>query len=111
LKNLWFIYVKSVREDELTAKLQNFNKIHILFKNKNNLVIFNKEFQASLQNSHYLMIRDFFEGYKVKILLKYKENLNDTVKVVVLLKERELTEFKNQIFEKRFNRYLKEIVG
>jgi len=111
MKILWFIDVKYIKADELTSKLQHFNKIHTFFENKNNLTFFNKEFQPLSQKFQYLMMRDFFEGEKVKILLKYKENPNDMAKVVVLLKESRLMEFKNQIYWQKFNRYLKEILG
>ena len=108
MKILWFIDIKYIKADELTSKLHHFNKIHTFLENKSHLTFFNKQSSSKFQ---YLMMRDFFEGEKVKILLKYKENPNDMAKVVVLLKERRLMEFNNQIFSQKFNRYLKEILG
>ena len=111
MKNLWFIDVKSIQADELTTKLQHFSKIHNFFINKNNLIILNHDFQISSENDQYLMIRDFFDGDEVKFLMKYIENPNDIVNVIVFVKKRRLMEIKNKISSKRFNRYLKEIIG
>ena len=111
MKNLWFIDIKSIQPDELTSKLQHFHKILSFVDHKSNLIIFNKDFHKSSENDQYLIIRDFFDGEKITFLMKYIENLNDIFNVVVFLKERSLTEFKNSRSSKRFNRYLKETIG
>ena len=111
MKSLWFIDAKSIQADELTSKLQDFIKIHTFFDHKSNLINLNKDFKKSSENDQYLMIRDFFEGDKVKFLMKYRENSADMMNIIVFLKEKRLKKFKNQISSKRFKRYLKEIFG
>jgi len=80
-------------------------------ENKNKIIIFKKDFKASPEKFQYFMIRDFYEGEKVKILLKYKEKPNDIVKISVFLKERRIMEFKTKTFPKILKQYLEQILG
>ena len=105
MKNLWFIDIQHLLKDQWTSKIKHFNKILNYFENKNNLLNFHSNFVAKAEKVQYLIIRDFCDGEKFKILLKIKEKPNDMVKIVVCLKEERMIEFKKQISWQQFNQY------
>jgi len=101
MKNFWFIDIRFFSENKSISKLKKFQKFFTFCENNDNIIQC-KDFQLPSETFLYAKVIDYYEGERVKIMMKWENKPNKSVEVVVHLTEKKIMELRNDNLSKRF---------